>query len=118
MKIRVMYIGGRMHRRFAVVDSLGGFPDPRSVEHAVPNSPWEEEARADKVISGMMCDSENYEVESYWCKKVVLRGCTGGRVAFVYVLAGLDEKLLNEAYLKEPGVAEQLKQIANWDASI
>ena len=105
--IRVMFIGGRLHRQFSEVgENLQGRPAsgcyinpiPQPVEVMPPNPLDWTKVRAIRT--------EHYRLET-----IVLSQKFKSR-AFVYVLYGIDEQGLDLVYLKEPGIMEQLKEIA------
>lgn len=111
--IRVMYIGGHMHRKLAMVESSGGYPCSRNIEHAVPDPPWENNLSRVENLLRENHILRKYNTEFYGCQKIIVDGRRKiQKVAFVYVLCGIDPKLLDDAYLKEPGIMDQLWEIA------
>ena len=105
MRVRVMFIGGRLHRQFLQLPGDGfGYPALAIYRNTIPRKQstlplpgnWRMEAT----------QSERYH------KRILIVDRDLRTQAFVYVLEGIEEYYLNQAYLEEPGIMDQLQEIA------
>jgi hypothetical protein len=105
--IRVMFIGGRLHRQFSEVgENLQGRPASGYYVNPIPLPP---ELTPPNPLD--WTEIKPIRTEHYRLETIVLSQRFKMR-AFVYVLYGIDEQNLWLVYLKEPGIMEQLKEIA------
>jgi hypothetical protein len=98
-----MFIGGRLHRQFREVESDGS-GNPKMVYYRNPIPP------------GLLSPFRRLSVEAIECEEYRMRNIVADtdvrKRAIVYVLAGIQNYHLDEVYLTEPGIVDQLKEIA------
>ena len=90
--IKVMFIGGRLHRQFREVES-DGFGTPSLAIYRNPMPP------------------SSTECEQYHKRRVIVDPDSETK-AVVYLLEGIEEYYFQQAYLEEPGIMDQLKELA------
>jgi hypothetical protein len=102
-----MFIGGRLHRQFREVASDGsGNPTMAYYRNPIPPKGLLFPLPLDRRVEATEC-------EEYRMRRVVSGpGYSFKTHAIVYVLQGIDEYYLNQAYLEEPGIMDQLEDIA------
>lgn len=101
--IRVMFIGGRLHRQFREVASDGsGCPKLAYYRNPIPPSLLEPFS----LLTVKATECEEYRMRN------IVADTDVRRRAIVYVLAGIQDYHLDEVYLAEPGIVDQLKEIA------
>lgn len=100
---RVMFIGGRLHRQFREVESDGrGNPELAYYRNPIPPSLLEPFS---------LLTVKATECERYHLRNVIVDPDRKTK-AVVYLLEGIEDYYFEQAYLEEPGIMEQLEEIA------
>jgi hypothetical protein len=98
-----MFIGGRLHRQFrkVAIDSRGN-PQLAYILNPIPPSLLEPFS---------LLTVKATECERYHLRNVIVDPDRETK-AVVYLLDGIEDYYLQQAYLEEPGIMDQLKEIA------